>query len=206
MATVAVSEQNISNHSNIAVSDRQSFTNHTKMTVNLYGTKITVTVTASASVVDEWIQTTLFLGTKFLRLRLLVVGLSIDPDADTLQLCVGRRCLIFQLSRADCVPPSLRCFLLNDWHDRMLRSSKHCLKMYIGSMDLGWIDAAFDNCSVEEIIHKCLGFNVELREDIRTSNWSQEILSDDQILYASVEAYCAFAVGIDRRVWHFSSI
>jgi hypothetical protein len=206
MATVAVSEQNISNHSNIAVSDRQSFTNHTKMTVNLYGTKITVTVTASASVVDEWIQTTVFRGTKFLRLRLLVVGLSIDPNADTLQLCVGRRCLIFQLSRADFVPPSLRCFLLTDWHDRMLRSSKHCLKMYIGSMDLGWIDAAFDNCSVEEIIHKCLGFNVELREDIRTSNWSQEILSDDQILYACVEAYCAFAVGIDRRVWHFSSI
>jgi hypothetical protein len=45
---------------------------------------------------------------------------------------------------------------------------------------------------------------VELREDIRTSNWSQEILSDDQILYACVEAYCAFAVGIDRRVWLFS--
>ncbi|GAU19490.1 hypothetical protein TSUD_77340 [Trifolium subterraneum] len=198
-------------YKNITVVDRQSFVDYCNITVNLYGNKIWVIVTASASVVDEWIQATLIRGGAFHCLRKLVVALSVDPSAHTLQLCVGHRCLIFQLSQADKVPLSLRIFLLdrackltgffNTDHRPKLLSSKHRLEMIIDPKDIGYIDADFDNCSMEEMIEKCLGYKVDLREEIKTSDWSVQNLSNDQVLYACVEVHCAFLVGRNLGVW-----
>lgn len=40
------------------------------------------------------------------------------------------------------------------------------------------------------MIYECLGFKVELKEENRMSNWSGKDLTNDQVLYACVEAYC----------------
>ncbi|PNX74901.1 hypothetical protein L195_g030830 [Trifolium pratense] len=79
---------------------------------------------------------------------------------------------------------------LNKEHRSKLLSSEHHLEMYIDPTDLGFIDAEFDNCSVEGMIEKCLAYKVDLREEIKTSDWSVQTLSDDQILYACVEVNC----------------
>ncbi|MCI12453.1 hypothetical protein A2U01_0033558 [Trifolium medium] len=73
------------------VADRQQLSNHSDITVNLYGTKITVTVTASGSVIDEWINTTLSHGSQFLHRRQLVVSLSIDDRSSRRHVAVMHR-------------------------------------------------------------------------------------------------------------------
>ncbi|GAU19489.1 hypothetical protein TSUD_77330 [Trifolium subterraneum] len=85
--------------------------------------------------------------------------------------------------------------LLHIHHRPKLLSSKHRLEMIIDPKDIGYIDADFDNCSMEEMIEKCLGYKVDLREEIKTSDWSVQNLSNDQVLYACVEVHCAFLVG-----------
>ena len=55
--------------------------------------------------------------------------------------------------------------------------------------------------SVEEIVEKCLGFDVEQRSEISMSDWNDEYLSDDQIAYATIDARCAFLIGRKSRAW-----
>lgn len=68
-------------------------------------------------------------------------------------------------------------------------------------MELRLLKDGLENLSVEEMVHELLGFEVELKEEIRKSDWSQKDLSDDQVLYAYVEAYAAFAIGVKLRMW-----
>lgn len=196
--------------------------NHDVYTVEIDGTDVTVTVTASAAVVRRWLNTTLYIHRPHVYRDRLVVGLGVqwtpgraDLSADTLQLCVGRRCLIFQLANADIVPRRLRTFLLNPsytfvgfWNhsDRnKLERSEHELEMWSDPLDLRLHAETEDNedlaqASVEEIVDKCLGFEVEQRGDISVSDWDRN-LTDDQVSYATVDAYCAFLIGRNSRVW-----
>lgn len=195
------------------IADRQHFPNYSNFTVTINGTNITVTVTASASVAEEWTNTTLSDGADHLSKFRLEVGLSMDPDAKTLHLCVGVRCLIFQLSLADGIPPNLRGFIYgrqckfggfrNSDHRRMLYS-KHGLVMHLGPLDLTCLKDGLENLSTEGVIYECLGFKVELKEEIRKSNWGGKDLSDDQVLYACVESYCALKCGVKLNLWFYA--
>ncbi|PNY11044.1 hypothetical protein L195_g007643 [Trifolium pratense] len=54
---------------------QEDFSDHSNVSVNFYGSLITVTVTTVGSVVDEWIHITLSLGDKHLRKWSLLVGM-----------------------------------------------------------------------------------------------------------------------------------
>ncbi|TKY72478.1 DNA repair endonuclease [Spatholobus suberectus] len=58
--------------------------------------------------------------------------------------------------------------------------------------------------SVDEIVGKCLGFRVEQRREISVSEWYDDYLSDDQVAYATVDAYCAFLIGRNIRAWQLN--
>ncbi|KAM3355842.1 Werner Syndrome-like exonuclease [Capsicum galapagoense] len=83
--------------------------------VTFYGDQIGVTVTKDATVVNEWILQTMHIHGGGL------VGLDIEwlpcfnPEENhpvaLLQLCVGRRCLLFQLLHKDAIPVFLVNFL-----------------------------------------------------------------------------------------------
>ncbi|PHU21531.1 hypothetical protein BC332_06638 [Capsicum chinense] len=85
--------------------------------VSFYGDQIEVTVTKNAAVVNDWIIS------HRRRLHKLLVGLDIEwlpcfnPEENhpvaLLQLCVGRRCLLFQLLHKDAVPRFLVDFLMD---------------------------------------------------------------------------------------------
>jgi hypothetical protein len=193
------------------VNNHQHNSDHSTYTVNMHGSKITVTVTAFASVVENWIKTTFILEREDYEWRALLTGIAIDPKADTLQLCTGNRCLIFQLAHADSIPQNLRDFLLNRHCGfirfknpklrNMLKSSKHGLEIHRDPLDLSFYREEYDHDSVEEIIYKSLGLKVELREEIRMSNWSEECLSDDQVAYACVQTHCAYLMGYKLHSW-----
>ncbi|XP_027338270.1 exonuclease mut-7 homolog [Abrus precatorius] len=203
--------------------DRDYRFNHVIYTVDLDGTNISVTVTATASVVRRWLSSTLYFRRHYVYFNQLVVGLGVqwtpggaDPPPDTLQLCIGRRCLIFQIAHADSVPKILRTLLQHPYHTfvgfwnhsdrRKLAISKHCLDMLKDPLDLRLYaetedDEDLTRASVEEIAEKCLGFEVEQRREISTSYWYEQCLSDDQVVYAAVDAYCAFLLGRNIRAW-----
>jgi hypothetical protein len=193
--------------------DRQQFLNFSNFIVDVNGTRVTVFVTASASVAEQWINNTVSQGADHLRRFRLEVGLSMDPGANMLHLCVGVRCLIFQLSRTDCIPPNLRGFIYSRqckfggfWNSdyRRMLYSKHGLVMHLGPLDLTCLKDGLENLSTEGIIYECLGFKVELKEEIRTSDWGQEKLSNDQVLYACVESYCALNCGVKLNLWFYA--
>ncbi|KAH7844795.1 hypothetical protein Vadar_031762 [Vaccinium darrowii] len=200
--------------------------NHLRFTINFHGTPFTTTLTSSPKVVREWLQTTLY---RFARFRhRLVVGLGVqwrppssagkDSPAATLQLCVGRRCLIFQLLHSPTVPNLLRRFLRNPNHTfvgmynysdaKKLFYSKHELEMVCNPLDLRLHAVSkYDGsrlpamASREWIVRECLGFDVDFEMWIGRSEWDDYELDDDQILYASVDAYCSFLIGKDLRAW-----
>ncbi|CAJ1963137.1 unnamed protein product [Sphenostylis stenocarpa] len=201
---------------------------HDIYTVEVAGDYVTVTVTSTASVVRRWLSTTLHLRRHYVLLERLVVGLGVqwtpggsDPPADTLQLCVGHRCLIFQLTQADSVPRKLRTFLNHRSHifvgfwnrsdRRKLEYSEHSLDMSSDPLDLRYFaetetDESLVKDSVEKIVQKCLGYEVQQRREISMSDWDRKHLSDDQVAYATVDAYCAFLVGRNSRVWNHERV
>ncbi|CAJ1963135.1 unnamed protein product [Sphenostylis stenocarpa] len=189
---------------------------------------ITVTVTAIPSVVRNWLFRTLTVCRRYVRQQNFVVGLGVqwtpgheESPPNTLQLCVGHRCLIFQLDRANYVPIKLRRFLLDPsltfvgfWNEldrRKLLSSKHRLEMVTDPLDLkryaendhGQI---LDQESVNEIVAESVGLEVDQRSEISTSDWDREELEHDQIVYAAVDAYCAFLFGKNIGAWRFNGV
>jgi hypothetical protein len=208
---------------------------HDVYTVNLHGNKIKVTVTAAASVVKKWINAALCFRRRYMiPQNRLIVGLGVqwtpggrDPPADTLQLCIGNRCLIFQLAHANYIPRSLRRFLENPYYtfvgfwnhsDRLkLKSSDQRLEMYKDPVDLRhYAQAEYDEdddedgdlarASVEEIVEKCLGYEIEQSGEIAISDWDDKVLSDKQVVYASIDAYCAFRIGKNVKAWSLSPL
>ncbi|XP_027932930.1 Werner Syndrome-like exonuclease [Vigna unguiculata] len=176
-----------------------------------------VTITANATVVKHWLATTLHNSRRYLYLNCLVVGLGVhwtpgpnNPPVDTLQLCVGRRCLIFQLAHANRVPSNLRTFLNNPNHNfvgfwnhsdrRKLKQSRFQLEMCTDPLDLRLFFENLAQASVEEIVQKCLGYQISQPREIGRSRWRDFLLSDDQITYAAVDAFCAFLIGRNFKI------
>ena len=56
---------------------------------------------------------------------------------------------------------------------------------------------------MNEIVRKYLGFEVEQRIQVGKSNWNAGNLDQDQVAYASVDAYCAFRIGICFQAWRY---
>lgn len=190
--------------------------------VGLHGSIIIVTVTAAASAVRKWIRDVLYWN--YLDRSQLVVGMGVqwtpvgeDPPADTLQLCVGHRCLIYQLAHTDYVPMLLRRFLMNPdhifvgfWNHSDARKLLNCrfqLTMWSEPLDLRHFVATSDGeslnrASVEEIVEQWLGLvGVRMDREISMSHWGEMFLSHNQILQACLDAHCAFLIGESLGPW-----
>ncbi|KAF7806809.1 exonuclease mut-7-like protein [Senna tora] len=190
-------------------------------TADIFGTTLTITVTSTPSIVKRWLFSTLYFRRR--HLHHLIVGLGVqwtaadvfrrDPPAETLQLCIGRRCLVFQLAHAVRVPTILRRFLMdprytfvgfwNNLDKEKLRITNHRVEMRRKPLDLrnfvvGWDGGELVQASRERIVEECLGFRgVTFSEEIGRSEWNTEILSSRQILQASIDPYGQFHVGED---------
>ncbi|KFK38599.1 hypothetical protein AALP_AA3G134600 [Arabis alpina] len=216
-----------------------SYSTHQEYTVDFFGENLIVTVTSNSSVINRWIRDVHFYN------HPLVVGVGVQwtpafyyyddsppesnyysdsptesdyhfsPPVDTLQLCVGNRCIIIQLSHCDSVPDILHGFVEDQettfvgvWNSqdaRKLEESKHQL----------WISDLLDlrkfvvdsqgrslrGCSFEEIVEVCLGRRgVSLDPEISMSDWRFN-LSHDQILQASIDAFVCCKLGVRNRLW-----
>ncbi|KAF5738777.1 hypothetical protein HS088_TW13G01678 [Tripterygium wilfordii] len=208
----------------ISIVEYTPFSDHREFTVLFFGTPVKVTVTKTSSVVRSWLHTVFYRYRRFYHRSRLVVGLGVqwtpfsgpNSPADTLQLCVGQRCLIFHLCNADTVPRKLRRFLLdpqitfvgfwNSMDARKLRDSWHDLQVH-SLLDLRKhvktdFGESLAGASVEKIVKEFLGFDgVRLDREISMSYWNAYELTHKQVLQACVDAHVAFLIGKNIRAW-----
>ncbi|CAL4955318.1 unnamed protein product [Urochloa decumbens] len=182
--------------------------------VTFKGTVIATTVTSSGEEVEAWLA----------EVRAgaapggLIVGLDVEwrpsrrsdqnPVA-TLQLCVGRRCLIFQLLHADRVPRALGEFL----GDRGVRfvgvgvaadaerlSDDHELDV-ANAVDLRGLAAEgmgrpeLRQAGLRAVVAAVMGVDLVKPQRVTMSRWDASCLSYEQIRYACIDAFVSFEVG-----------
>ncbi|KAF8398117.1 hypothetical protein HHK36_017042 [Tetracentron sinense] len=189
-----------------------SFDTHRLFEVTFFNDRIETLLTHTPSMVDSWIA-------NIRRLNSLIVGLDLQwrPSFDstiqnpvaTLQLCVGRNCLIFQLLHSPTIPPSLSDFLNNPdytfvgvgiggdveklWLDHGLRVSRSVDLRGLAANVLNRRD--LDNAGLQWLALEVLEKDVEKPIWITLSWWDSEFLTHAQVQYACVDAFLSFEIG-----------
>ncbi|KAL3850061.1 hypothetical protein ACJIZ3_011943 [Penstemon smallii] len=193
-------------------------------TIVCHSLRVRTVVTSTPSVVRNWLYMIRRRNYHRLRSRRLVVGLGLqwapgpDPHPATLQLCVGRHCLIFQLLYAAHSPAALHRFLSDPgltlvgiWNYRdapMLRNSKHRLHVS-GLVDVRHVASDLRGCSrrmsMESLASVVLGMDgLGKKKRVGRSAWDEKWLSDEQVEYACLDAFLCFLMGKALRVWNWN--
>ncbi|ESQ48785.1 hypothetical protein EUTSA_v10021493mg [Eutrema salsugineum] len=201
------------------------YNTHDEYSVDFFGSDLFVTVTATPSVIRRWIRTAVFLHRRSHYNQPLVVGVGVqwtpagyysgryyaESPAETLQLCLGKRCIIIQLSHCERVPRILRRFLVDPkitlvgvWNGqdaRKLEQSSHGLgigelvdiRQYVVDSE----GFSLSRCSFEVVVEVCMGYRgVRLDPAISMTDWGVCDLSHGQILQASIKAYVCCMLGV----------
>ncbi|KAI9159774.1 hypothetical protein LWI28_001807 [Acer negundo] len=193
------------------------YDSHNIYDVNFYDDQILTLVTHTPSIVDSWISEIERIHRR--RLHHLVVGFDVewrpnfhrnqDNPVATLQLCVGRRCLIFQLIHAPNIPRSLVNFLLNQNYtfvgvgiDKDVEKLEEDYNMRVGNtVDLRGLAAyclemvGLRNAGLKGLAREVLGLEISKPKSITMSRWDYQWLSAAQIQYACVDAFVSFEIG-----------
>ncbi|XP_027338272.1 uncharacterized protein LOC113852233 [Abrus precatorius] len=181
--------------------------------ITVGGDTFSVTVTASPSVAQRWVDYVISNNEREFNNNTAVVGLGVQwtqtarlrRSAETVELCVGKECLIFQISRTDYAPASLRKLLENRSctfvvvseysHRRMLSLSPLALQMRSDPVNVrSVLRMPILNSSLRAFLE---GETSTFTTDIyRYTDWRVETLSDEQVLHASIQVRIAYLLGI----------
>ncbi|KAK9048004.1 hypothetical protein SSX86_033034 [Deinandra increscens subsp. villosa] len=202
----------------ISIYDHQiSDDTHKLYNVNFDDDTIFTMVTDTPSYVDSWIDDIERIHRR--RLRSLVVGLDVEwrpnfgrnrenPVA-TLQLCVGRRCLIFQILYAPSIPQSLVDFLENPNYTFTGVGIEYDVNKLIDDYNLGvsnvkdvrrlaadaYGERELGNAGIKTLASRILGREIHKPKHITMSRWDDEWLSPAQVQYACIDAFLSFEMG-----------
>lgn len=185
---------------------------HKTYDVHFFGDSIHTTVTYDPDIVSQWISD--------LEPDNRIVGLDVEwrpcfnrntqNPAATLQLCVGRRCLIFQLIHAPTVPSSLVGFLSNPNYTFVGVGIKFDLgkieKDYGFGMDAKIVDlrslaaqvydrVELKNSGVKGLTKVVLEKEVNKPRRVTMSRWDKQWLKPDQVQYACLDAFVCYEMG-----------
>ncbi|CAH1445564.1 unnamed protein product [Lactuca virosa] len=189
---------------------------HDYYDVEFFEDSILTLVTDTPSFVDMWISDIERIHHR--RLHRLVVGLDVEwrpsysryenPVA-TLQLCVGRRCLIFQILRAPAIPWSLKNFLRNPSYtfsgvgiksDVEKLEARYNLEVS-NTADLRFMAAEefnqgeLRNAGLKGLSKRVLGKELNKPKAVTMSSWDDQWLSPAQVQYACIDAFLSFEIG-----------
>ncbi|CAO2198224.1 unnamed protein product [Urochloa humidicola] len=185
-------------------------------TVTFEGNAITTTVTTSGEAVADWIDEIQSVHRR--RLHKLVVGLDVEwrtlfgpgySRTALLQLCVGRRCLIFQIIHADYIPNALGDFLGDpDYRfvgvgvrDDAVRLSNDYGLDVATTVDLGELAEEemgrpdLRHAGLKAIASVLMDVTLDKPQRVRTGPWDNYYLSGEQVQYACIDAFVSFEVG-----------
>ncbi|CAL5422995.1 unnamed protein product [Camellia sinensis] len=131
-----------------------------------------------------------------------------DNVAATLQLCVGRRCLIFQLIYSPQIPQFLFDFLNDPIYtfvgvgihtdvDKLTEDYGLSLATTVDlrslAADCGMIELR--NVGLKNLAIEVLGKEVEKPKRITMSRWDNEWLYPKQVQYACIDAFLSLEIG-----------
>ncbi|PIN24420.1 DNA helicase [Handroanthus impetiginosus] len=191
---------------------------HNTYDVYFFNDNIYTTVTNDPATVTDWISVVKSVHRR--RLHSLIVGLDVEwrpsfsrhyqnPVA-TLQLCVGRRCLIFQLIHSNYVPDSLADFISENSYTFVgvgIKSDLEKLEKDYGiggdahAVDLGKLAAAeydqkeLKNVGLKGLASFVLGKEMAKPKGVTVSRWDERWLTNEQVKYACVDAFVSFEIG-----------
>ncbi|XP_065854222.1 3'-5' exonuclease-like [Euphorbia lathyris] len=202
----------------VSIRDHQIANNtHNLYDVTFYTDQIRTLVTHTPSLVDGWLAE--ILQNRRRNQVPFIVGLDVEwrpnffrfmenPIA-TLQLCIGNRCLIFQIMHSPSIQQSLREFLqdgdfvfvgvgiAND----VAKLLKDYRLVVMNTIDLRSLavqkslDAAYQNAGLKELTLRVLGREIEKPKSITLSRWDSTMLTPDQVQYACLDAFVSCEIG-----------
>ncbi|CAA0827512.1 Polynucleotidyl transferase- ribonuclease H-like superfamily protein [Striga hermonthica] len=203
----------------IDIIDHQlSYDSHNTYDVIFFGDSIYTTVTHDPVVVSNWISEVESVHHR--RLHHLVVGLDVEwrpsfnrnhsNPAATLQLCVGRRCLIYQLIHSPYIPNSLIDFLANPSYtfvgigvdqDMEKIEEDYEFESNASTVDLRVLAAEsyrrpeLKSAGLRTLAGVVLERDVEKPRAVTMSRWDHRWLTPAQVQYACVDAFVSFEIG-----------
>lgn len=191
---------------------------HNTYDVLFFGDSIHTTVTHDPATVSQWISEVESIHRS--RLHHLIVGLdvewrpsynrSIENPVAILQLCVGRRCLVYQLIHSPGVPSSLTGFLSNPNYTFVGIGIKADLEKLEADYEFGYSANSVDlrdlaanaygrrelaNSGVKTLARIVLEKEVEKPKSVTMSRWDNPWLNHAQVKYACVDAFVCFEIG-----------
>ncbi|KAI3418501.1 3'-5' exonuclease domain-containing protein, partial [Psidium guajava] len=192
--------------------------------IAFYGDRIHTCVTDDPSVVTRWIVDVQ--RAHLLWLNWLVVGLDIEwrPNLEpgvvhpvaVLQLCVGRRCLVFQILHAEHVPASLHAFLANPNFTFVGVGIEDDAAKLTGDFGLAvarmvdlrtlavgkWRNPSFGYMGLKKLVKVILGKDLDKPKEITLSRWDDKALTARQVEYACLDAFVTFELGMVLELNH----
>nr|XP_043618006.1 Werner Syndrome-like exonuclease [Erigeron canadensis] len=190
-------------------------TTHTAYQVTFFEHTISTLVTHTPSHVDIWIT-----QTEPLLRHTPIIGLDIEwrPDFQnptsrnpvaTLQLCVGRRCLVYQMTHSPFIPNSLKILLKNPNYtftgvgvqydvqklneDYGIVVAKIADVRELAAQVYGNVE--FKNAGIKTLGMLVLRREVEKPKSVTLSRWDDLVLSAEQVKYACIDAFLSFEIG-----------
>nr|KYP40858.1 Werner syndrome ATP-dependent helicase isogeny [Cajanus cajan] len=185
--------------------------------VTFHSDTILTLLTSSPSAVDSWLSDIL---RRHRRRKNLLVGLDIEwrpnnrrdmnnPVA-TLQLCVGRRCLVFQILHAPFIPHSLVSFLGNSNNtfvgvgiegdvQKLLEDCSLQVANFLELRSLAvekFAEPVLKGAGLKTLGLRVLGLEVDKPKKITRSRWDNLWLTAEQVEYAAVDAFVSFEIGL----------
>ncbi|XP_057770456.1 3'-5' exonuclease-like [Salvia miltiorrhiza] len=198
---------------------------HNTYDVIFFGESVFTTLTCDPTIASQWISEVEAVHRR--GIDQIIVGLDVEwrpsfnryvhNPAATLQLCVGHRCLIFQLIHSPFVPPSLVAFLANPRYtfvgigiaaDLEKLEEDYEFGFNTNTVDLRELAAAryerrdLKNSGLKSLAALVLGKDVQKPKSITMSRWDNQWLTPTQVRYACVDAFVCFEIG---RVLNASS-
>ncbi|KAL8199744.1 hypothetical protein R6Q57_013312 [Mikania cordata] len=190
---------------------------HNLYDVTFFQNTISTIVTNTPSYVDSWIADIQRIHHR--RLHSLVVGLdvewrpnhsrNVENPVATLQLCVGRRCLIFQILHSPSIPQSLITFLGNRSYtfagvgieNDVEKLTEDYNLVIARTADLRTLAAdaygvrELKNAGIKELTSRVLGVEMNKPKGITMSRWDNQWLTPPQVQYACIDAFLSFEIG-----------
>ncbi|KAL6540708.1 hypothetical protein OROMI_024591 [Orobanche minor] len=187
---------------------------HNTYEVVFFGDSILTTVTHDPDIATQWIS-----DVESIHRHSLIVGLDIEwrpsfnryinNPAATLQLCVGGRCLIFQLIHCPSIPKSLTDFLANPNCTFVGIGIDSDLEKLQEDYEFGYNTNTVDlrglaadkygqsdlkRSGLKSLAKVVLDKDVEKPKRITMSRWDYQWLTPAQVQYACVDAFVSFEI------------
>lgn len=193
--------------------------------IQVGGHSVQTLLTNSPSMAESWIAEVEYIHRR--RLNRLVIGLDAEwrpsfsgvrnPLA-TIQLCVGHRCLIFQLLHAPYIPDALNVFLGSGAYtvvgvgiDRDVEklAEEHGL-VVPNCVDVGFLSADISGdwslwrTGLKGLAREILGMEVQKPRRVALSTWDNRWLSYEQVQSACTDGFVSFEIGKVLEAWNYS--